>query len=113
MKSVIEDGGRIDGLRITVFDVYYYRQAGRQPEEIAAILGLSPEQVAAALGYIDEHRAEVRAVHQRIEERIARGNPPEIEARRATSRASLQAWLNERRQAQGQEVNGAGNPGGR
>jgi hypothetical protein len=33
------------------------------------------------------------AVHQQIEARKARGNPPDITAKLAQSRTKLQAWL--------------------
>ena len=35
----------------------------------------------ARISYIDKHRAEVEEVHRQIEERNARGNPPEIRAK--------------------------------
>jgi uncharacterized protein (DUF433 family) len=103
---------RVAGTRITVYDVYYYLVKDTSRDEIGEILRLTPEQVHAAIEYIDQHKAEVHAVHERIEERNARGNPPEIEAKREASRAKLQAWLKERQQAGKQEENGAGNPGG-
>ncbi len=113
--AIIEQGGspRIAGTRITVYDIVHYLEAGRPPHEIAAILRLSLEQVQTAIRYIEEHKAEVMAVHREIEERIARGNPPEIEAKRAASRARMQAWLRERQHTKNQEeANGAGNAGG-
>jgi uncharacterized protein (DUF433 family) len=82
---------RIDGLRITVYDVLHYLQAGRSHEEIADILPLTPEQVEAAVRYIEEHHDEVMAEHQRIEERLARGNPPEVEAHAKAGRARMEA----------------------
>jgi uncharacterized protein (DUF433 family) len=104
---------RIAGTRITVYDVYYYLDKGCPPEEIADVLSLSPEDVAAALAYVAANRDAVRAVHEQIEERHARGNPPEVEAKREASRAKLQAWLKQRGRGTDQESNGAGDPGGR
>jgi uncharacterized protein (DUF433 family) len=104
---------RVDGTRITIWDIVHYLEYGRPHAEIAEILGLSLEQVQAAVQYIEEHKAEVMAVHQEIEERIARGNPPEVEAKVQATRAKMQAWLKARQEAKRQEENGAGNPGGR
>jgi uncharacterized protein (DUF433 family) len=104
-------GPRIAGTRITVYDVAYYLEAGRQPAAIAELFRLSVEQIQAAIQYIEAHKAEVMAVHREIEERNARGNPPEIEEMRKQSRAKMEAWLNERRRLQNQEGNGAGYTG--
>ncbi len=104
---------RVAGTRITVWDVVHYRENGRSPEEIAAILPVTPEQVRAALAYIEEHEEEVMAVHRRLEERNARGNPPEIEAMLAESRAKRLAWREQFGKAERQEGNGEGPPGGR
>jgi uncharacterized protein (DUF433 family) len=114
-NGIVYQGGgpHIAGTRITVYDIVHYLEAGRQPQEIATILGLTPEQVATAIQYIEEHKAEVMAVHQRIEERIARGNPPEVEAKLKATRAKMQAWLKERQQAKSKEAHGGGNSGGR
>jgi uncharacterized protein (DUF433 family) len=46
------DGPKIQGTRITVYDVFYYRSCGRTHQEIMTILQISPEQLAAALCYI-------------------------------------------------------------
>ena len=78
---------RIDGLRVTVFDVLYYLEAGRSHAEIADILPLTLEQIEAAVRFIDEHRDEVMGVHRRIANRLERGNPPEIEKRARAGRA--------------------------
>jgi uncharacterized protein (DUF433 family) len=110
---------RIDGTRITIYDIVYYLERGRRAEEIARILPVTLEQVQTAIQYIEEHKAEVMEVHRQIEERHARGNPPEIKAQLQESHARLMAWLEERRrakerpEAKSQEVNGEGNPGRR
>lgn len=89
---------RIDGTRITIYDIVHYLERGRSAEEIQAILPiLSLEQVQAAAQYIEEHKAYVMEVHRQIEERIARGNPPEIEVQREETQARMKAWLEERR----------------
>jgi uncharacterized protein (DUF433 family) len=92
---VYHSGGmRIAGTRITVYDIAHYLEAGDwNVTEIAEILQLTEEQVLAAIAYIEEHKAEVMAVHQEIEERIAQGNPPEVEAKLAATRAKMQAGI--------------------
>jgi uncharacterized protein (DUF433 family) len=107
------DGPKIAGTRITVYDVYYYLAGGSSVAEIASILRASPEQVQAAVKYIEQHEAEVKAVHQEIEERNARGNPPEILAKLEETRAKMRAWLEARRPTKTLEENGAGGVGGR
>ena len=83
---------RIEGTRITAWDVLHYLEAGWSHPAIATTLHLTEAQVAAAR-YIEEHRDEVRVVHRQIEDRKARGNPPDILAKVAKSRAKLQDWL--------------------
>jgi uncharacterized protein (DUF433 family) len=107
--AIVDD--RIEGTRITVWDIVHYLENNRSPERIAEILHLSLEQVQAAVQYIEEHKAEVMEVHREIEARIARGNPPEVEAKLQGTRARMQAWLKARREAKRQEDNGAGNCG--
>jgi hypothetical protein len=76
------------------------------------VLGLSSAQVNAALKYIDEHKEEVLADYQKIMDRIARSNPPEIEAKLVQSRAKLQALLEAKRMSQKSEGNHAGDSRG-
>ncbi len=90
----IHDRGRgpeLKGTRLTVYDIIPYRLNGYTPEQLAAVFTgypeLTPAHIAALYRYMDEHRDEVMAVHERIEARIARGNPPEIEAKLAESRS--------------------------
>ena len=113
MQSVIQSNGKIAGTRISVYDIFYHLENGWQPADIGHFFSLSSEQVQAAVRYIDEHKAEVLAVHREIEERNARGNPPEIEAKLEESHLKLQAWLRERRLANSQERNGEGGTGRR
>ena len=102
--------GRINGTRITIYDVYQY-QVSPHPfsrEDIAGILPLTPEELQAAFDYIDAHRDEVHAVHLEIEERNAQGNPPEIEAMLVESRKRREAWLQERRRMKQDEEHDVG-----
>ena len=96
MQTTINDHGRINGSRITVHDVFYYLKRGRPHTEIGLILGLFPEEVLGAIGYIEQHKTEVEEVYREVEERNARGNPPEIQAKLRESRAKMQAWREER-----------------
>ncbi len=84
---------RIAGTRITIWDVLHYLEAGWSRLEIAATLHLAETQVAAAARYIEDHRDKVMVVHRHIEDRKARGNPPDILAKAAKSRAKVQEWL--------------------
>jgi uncharacterized protein (DUF433 family) len=105
-------GPELAGIRITVFDIIPYLKAGYSPTYTAAILGLSTDEVLALMQYIEEHKEEVMAENQKIEERIARGNPPEVEALREKSHAKLLAYREELRRKKAQEgTNGAGHPG--
>ncbi len=117
MNAAIVERGRgpqIAGTRITVYDIMDYLKQGWHHTAIASWLRLSSFQVLAAIQYIEEHRAEVDAEYQRILEREACGNPPEVQAKLDASRRKLQARLAEiaRRKAVNLEANGAGNPGG-
>jgi uncharacterized protein (DUF433 family) len=84
---------RIEGTRITIWDILHYLAAGWSRPDIAATLHLTEAQVAVAARYIEDHREEVMVVQRQIEDRKARGNPPEILAKAAKSRAKLQEWL--------------------
>ena len=67
----------------------HYLEGGHSANYIALVLRLTLAEVRALIQYIEEHKEEVMAVHRQIEERIARGNPPEIEERMAKSPAHL------------------------
>ena len=90
---------RIEGTRITIWDVLHYLAAGWSRPDIAATLQLTEAQVAAAASYIEDHRDEVMVVQRHIEDRKGRGNPPAIRAKVAKSRAKLQDWLTHRHKA--------------
>lgn len=84
---------RIEGTRISVWDVLHYLEAGWSHSEIAATLKLTEDQVVTAAHYIEDHRDDVLRAHRQIEARKSRGNPPEIRDKAAKSRAKLQDWL--------------------
>ena len=84
---------RIAGTRITIWDVLHYLETGWCPPDIAEILHVSEAQVEAVARYIEDHKEELIVVQRQIEDRKARGNPPEITAKLAKSRVKLQDWL--------------------
>jgi uncharacterized protein (DUF433 family) len=80
----IHDRGRgpeIIGTRITVYDIMDYLEMGWSHTRMAAFLRLSSSQVLAAIDYIKQHEAEVRAEYQKMLDRDAQGNPPELQAK--------------------------------
>src|SRR5206468_1303192 len=101
----IHDRGRgpeLKGTRLTVYDIIPYRLAGRSPEEVAGFLrpgypAITAAHIEALSHYMDEHYEEVMAVHRRIEERNASGNPPEIEEKLTRGRSRLREKLDELR----------------
>ena len=100
MDAAIIDRGRgpeIAGTRITVYDIMDYVRNKWQPSSIAVFLGLRKEQVLAAIAYIEEHRDEVMAEYQKMLDRCARGNPPEIQAILDQAHESFQKLLAIRR----------------
>lgn len=105
-------GPTIEGSRITVFDVLYYHQNGWYRDEIACLFRLSSRQVEAALRYIEEHKEEVMATNAKIEARIARGNPPELQAKLDAIHGAARAKWEELRRSKGQEIQGEGHSGG-
>ncbi len=104
-----EYGPKIVGTRITVYDVYYYVLKGRSAERIAEILPLTVAQVRAVSEYITAHQEAVHAVHEQIEQRIARGHPPEVQAKLDAIHAKYAPIWAERR-ALGLEDGGEADP---
>ena len=96
-------GPELDRIRITVYDVVHYLEHGRSANYIALVLGITLAETHALIRYIDEHKDEVMAVHRQIEERIAKGNPPEIAAKLQASHAKLLALRAELQQKRIQE----------
>ena len=76
---------RIAGTRITVWDVLHYLENRVVPaRDYRGHASVSDAQVdAVAKVYCGAPRGTERAVHQQIEARKARGNPPEITAKLA------------------------------
>ena len=87
---------RIEGTRITVWDVLHHLENDWPIEEIAEVLGLSEQQIQAAVNHIRIHNAEVKTVHQQIEERNARGNAPNVQVKVDAARTRRLEWLEQR-----------------
>jgi uncharacterized protein (DUF433 family) len=110
---IVDRGGtpRLANSRINVYDVVHYLEHGHSANYIALVLRITLAETQALIQYIEEHKEEVMAVHRKIEERIARGNPPEIEAKLRASHAKLLALLAElERKRLQEESNGEGHP---
>jgi len=97
--------GRIAGTRTSVYDIVPYLEGGRFTlEDIAKYTAISMEELQVALKYIEENRGEVMRVNREIDERNARGNPPEIQAKLEQASANakkFREWLAVRRQKSG------------
>ena len=115
MKQIaIIDRGRgpeLAGTRITIYNLVPYFEDGWADCEIAEAHDLSCEQVQALKSYFEEHKEEVLAENAKIVARIARGNPPEVEARRAVARAKLTALREQLQRKRRQGANGEGHRG--
>ena len=105
-------GPQLASTRITVYDIIPYLEGGDSANYIAAVFSLTRAEVQVLIQYIEEHKEEVMAVHRQIEERMAKGNPPEIEARMAGSpaRAVIQARWAEIQRRRAQENNDESDP---
>ena len=105
MTPTINPNGWIAGTRTSVYEIVPYLEFGRFTlEEIAQYTAISMEELQVALKYIEENRAEVMRVNREIDERHARGNPPEIQAKieQATANAKqFREWLAMRRKQSG------------
>jgi uncharacterized protein (DUF433 family) len=115
LEAKIIDRGRgpeVAGSRITVFDVLDYLKAGWDSVQIALFFRLSTRQVDAAVRYIEEHKDEVMAEYQKILERCARGNPPELQAKLDDGHERFLAMVRERQLAKTQENRDAGDSRG-
>lgn len=99
---------RVAGTRVTVWDVLHHLENHWSIEAIADVLDLSTDQVQAAADYIREHHDEVMAVHRSIEDRNARGNPPQVAAKLAENRAKRVEWMKSRQQVSTEEPQGVG-----
>lgn len=115
MNAEIIDRGRgpeIKGTRITLYNIIPYLEDGFSHEEILDILGLTSEQLDAALLYLEEHREELMEEHRRIEERIARGNPPEVEEKLAQTHLRMIQFMEWRAAHKNENGNGSSNSEG-
>src|SRR5271165_3951898 len=95
---------RIAGTRISVYAILEYLQKGWHRDAIAVLFGLGSRQVEAAIRYIEEHKEEVMAEYDKIMARIARGNPPELQAKLDAVHGSARARLEERRRSKSRET---------
>jgi|ERR1017187_5911468 uncharacterized protein (DUF433 family) len=95
---------RIAGTRISVYAILEYLQKGWHRDEIAVLFGLGSRQVEAAIRYIEEHKEEVMAEYGKIMARIARGNPPELQAKLDAVHGSARARLEELRRSKSRET---------
>jgi uncharacterized protein (DUF433 family) len=101
MSGMVDARGRIVGTRITVYDVLTYASNRRHPSSIGEALGVSTAQVQAALHYFTENREDVLKNYRVALARIARGNPPEVEAKLRQSHERMKERLREIRQRRG------------
>jgi uncharacterized protein (DUF433 family) len=108
MHAIIDRGRgpEIAGTRITVYDILDYHKQGWHHTRIAATLRLSSAQVLAAVRYIEEHKEEVLANYQKILDRCARGNPPEVQAKLDAIHAERKALRDGQGRQQPQEETG-------
>jgi uncharacterized protein (DUF433 family) len=115
IEARIIDRGRgpeIEGTRITVYDVLDYLEEGWPTSEIAHFFHLGKDQVDAAVRYIEEHRDEVTEQYQRILERCARGNPPELQAKLDAGHERFLAMVRERQRVDSRGGRDAGDSRG-
>jgi uncharacterized protein (DUF433 family) len=103
---------RIAGTRITVYTILEYVQEGWHRDQIAVFFGLGSGQVEAAIRYIEEHKEEVMAEYAKIMDRIARGNPPELQAKLDAVHGTARARLEELRRSASREAADEGHSGG-
>jgi uncharacterized protein (DUF433 family) len=96
-------GPEIAGTRITVYDVMDYYKHGDHHSVIATILGVSSAEILCAIEYIEEHKAEVEAAYQRILDRHARGNPPEVQKKLDEAHDRFMKKIEQRRRVLAQE----------
>ena len=96
-------GPEIEGTRITVYDVMDYR-GHWEADKIAALFKLPVDAIRLALDYISDHEVEVSADYQKILDRHAKGNPPELQAKLDVLFAAFMARVAERRRAKGETL---------
>ncbi len=101
-------GPEIEGTRITVYDIMDYYKHGEHHTYIATALGIGSAQVLCAIRYIEAHEDEVMADYQRILQRHARGNPPEIQKKLDEAHEKFMRKVEGYRRLQRKESAGAG-----
>jgi uncharacterized protein (DUF433 family) len=118
MSKLIQDRGRgpeIVGTRITVYNLLQsFLDPTMTEEEISRIYDLTSQQVAAARAYVLSNPDTVLAEHLKIEERLAAGNPPEVQEQAGRAMETLRnfkRWLAEREAADAQAAEGQEKPG--
>lgn len=97
MKDLVTPEGRLKGTRVSCHDVYNLLKRHRPHTEIALIFLISLEEVLALIHYIVEHEEEMEENWQAFEALVAKGNPPEVEAKLVETRARMEAWRQQRR----------------
>lgn len=107
-SDLIRDRGRgpeLKRVRVTVYDLIPYLEGGHFTDDQIThdILRITPEELAALKQYIADHRDEVLAANQKINDRhaaqMAAQQTPEFQARfwwNAERRTRFLAWLRER-----------------
>jgi hypothetical protein len=90
MKDLVTPEGRLKDNRINCHDVYNYLKYDRPHTEIAVALQITREEVLALIHYIVEHEEAVEANWQAFEAMIAKGYPPDVQAKIEASRIKLQ-----------------------
>jgi len=108
--DLIHDRGRgpeLVGTRITVYNLLpYFLDVTATEAYICRAYSLTAEQVAAARAYILNNPDTVLAQHLKIEERIAKGNPPEVAEKAKEIHAlflRFKEWVTERNREDEQE----------
>ncbi len=92
----IEDG-RLVGSRITVWDVLVDLEGGFTKQEILEILPIDSDQFETIVEFVSTNREWVYRIHEEIEERHRRGNPPEFEEILKQTRKRIEQWRRQRR----------------
>ena len=93
--------------RITVYDVMDYYKHAWSPQRIADLFKLTVAEVEAAIRYIEAHKAEVMVEYQKMLDRDAQGNQPEIQARLDATRGAARRMLGRLRLAREAQDQGA------
>ena len=95
--TIDEKTHRVIGTRTSVYLVMDYYVEKRPADEIARELRLTIDQVRDAIDFIEANKELVRANYQKMLDRCAQGNPPEVEAKLVKTREKMRKFLEERR----------------